>query len=89
MPDIIRRFPAAGRDMLQYLSAAQALHDDAALPGPSCLVQAELAGNVVRQQGWTDRPLWIDLAAGLCPQEPAHNVICLGEWKHGWQFCTP
>ena len=86
MPDIIRRFPVAGRDMLRYLSAAQALDDDAALPGPSCLVQADLAGKVCRQQGWTDRPLWIDIVAGLRPQEPARNVISLGEWKHGWQF---
>ena len=86
VPDIIRRFPATGRDMLRYLSAAQALDDDAALPGPICLVQADLAGKTCRQQGWTDRPLWIDIAAGLRPREPANDAISLGEWRHGWQF---
>ena len=86
LPDIIRRFPVTGRDVLRYLSAAQALDDDVALPGPSCLVQADLAGKACRQQGWTESPLWIDIAAGLRPQEPARNAISLGEWKHGWQF---
>ena len=86
LPDIIRRFPATGQDMLRHLTASQATDDEDILPGPSCLVQADLAAKWCRRQGWNDRPLWIDLAAGLRPPELPTNTTALGEWGHGWQF---
>ena len=86
LPDIISRFPEAGRHMLRFLTDSQALDADEAMVGPECLVEAELCGKFCAAQGWRSRPLWIDIAAGLRPPEPSSADIALGEWKHGWQF---
>ena len=86
LPDLMRRFPESGREMLQYLTAAQARDEREALLGSLCLMEAELAGKWCSGQGWRARPLWVDLAAGLRPPSNDSTGQALGEWRHGWQF---
>ena len=71
---------------MAYLTAAQALDDDQILIGPACLMEAEMAGKWCQARGWNERPLWIDIAAGLRPPDLAVCGSDLGEWRHGWQF---
>eukprot|EP00959_Pyramimonas_sp_CCMP1952_P256720 5363332-Pyramimonas_sp.AAC.1 len=54
--------------------------------GPNCLAAAEDAARNCTNTGWTERPTWVEVAAGMRPPErpPTENV--LGEWQNGWQF---
>jgi len=70
--------------MLRHLTAvgAAAFHTAA----PRCILQVELAGTFCEASGWTSRPAWVDLAAGLRPPSPDPAETELGEWRHGWQY---
>ena len=72
--------------MLSDLTGLQALDADQVHIGPECLAAAEQAGKTCVRDGWQERPLWVDLAAGLRPPEPPQDESTLGEWQHGWQF---
>jgi len=90
MPDLGRRFPELRASLVTELAALQSLDTVQHHAGTDCLVAAELAGKWCQEQGWSSRPLWVDIAVGLRP--PDNNVVRessnanLGEWQHGWQF---
>ena len=79
-----QRFPVVGSRILFHMIAIQA----AAIPiaAPCCIMQAELAGTWCEAQGWTARPTWVDLVAGVRPARIDHSEAELGEWRHGWQY---
>lgn len=84
--DIVERYPVAGNEVLTRLTALQSLDGDQQHTGAACLVTAELVGKQCSELGFTWRPLWADLAAGVRPPETATDEHTLGEWSHGWQF---
>jgi hypothetical protein len=84
--DLVRRYPATGNDILTQLAGLQSLDFDQEHTGAECLVAAELASKQCRDHGFSNMPLWVDLAAGLRPPEPQDTGVALGEWRHGWQF---
>ena len=86
LPDLMRRFPSTGQRMLTTLTGLQALDDEDMPVQPACLIAAEGAGRRCSRSGWTERPMWIDIAAGVRPPEPPRTEMSLGEWSHGWQF---
>ena len=81
---LCQRYPLTGSRMLRHLTAvgAAAFHTTA----PRCILQVELAGTFCEASGWTSRPAWVDLAAGLRPPSPDPAETELGEWRHGWQY---
>ena len=84
LPGICQRYPAVGNRMLAHLTAAQAEQRPAGVP--RCILQVELAGTWCEVHGWTNRPTWADLAAGVRPPNPEPEDTELGEWQHGWQY---
>lgn len=86
LQDIVERYPTSGNMILTTLANLQSRRDDEVHIGVECLVAAELAGKHCSSVGFTNRPLWVDLAAGLRPPELQQEGSELGEWRHGWQY---
>ena len=59
-------------------------------PAADCLREAAAAGQLLEGEGWSQRPSWAQLLAGVRPEpekvESESSEAEPGEWRHGWQF---
>ena len=78
-PALAQRFPRFGADVLAALESAEARG-----PAPACVTSAVGAAHAIQDAGFSSRPSWSDLLAGVQPERPDQRDP--GEWAHGWQY---